>query len=133
MINFVGNLSQQKTRELPWRAIKTVGTSTLQTTNSIPEFDGTDYVEWPRSFNDIFQIYWHFVSTIVSGLENLNPSRKVERDIPLRVVIMIQVTLTNVNPSMFDAIRAWDSANEHFFSILISITVGAAQSFLLQL
>ena len=40
--------------------------------NSIPKFDGTDYVERPRSFNDIMQISWHFVSKIVSRLENLN-------------------------------------------------------------
>ena len=49
------------------------GTSTLQMINSIPKFDGTDYVEWSRSFDDILQISWHFPSKIVSGLEKLKP------------------------------------------------------------
>ena len=34
------------------------GTGTLQMINSIPKFDGTDYAEWSRSFNDILQISW---------------------------------------------------------------------------
>ena len=49
------------------------GTSTLQMINSIPKFDGTDYVEWSRSFNDILQIYWPFLSKIVSELEKPKP------------------------------------------------------------
>ena len=50
------------------------GTSTLQMINPIPKFDGTDYVEWSGSFNDILQVSWPFLGMIVSGLENLNPS-----------------------------------------------------------
>ena len=52
------------------------GTSTLQIINSIPNFDGTDYVEWFRSFNDILQISWPFLSKIVSGLEKPKPISK---------------------------------------------------------
>ena len=44
---------------------------------------------------------------------------------------MIRVTLMNVNPPTFDNIKAWDSVNEHLFSVL-RLTTGAAQSFLLQ-
>ena len=45
------------------------GTSTLQMFNSIPKFDGTDCMEWSRSFNDTLQTSWSFLSKIVSGLE----------------------------------------------------------------
>ena len=36
--------------------------------NSIAKFDGTDYVEWSRSFNNILQISWPFITKITSGL-----------------------------------------------------------------
>ena len=49
------------------------GSSTLQVINLIPKFDGTDYVEWSRSFNDILQICWPFLSKIVSELEKPEP------------------------------------------------------------
>ena len=48
------------------------GTSTLQMINSIPKFDGTDFVEWSKSFNDILQISWPFLDKMVSGLKQLN-------------------------------------------------------------
>ena len=51
-----------------------VDTSTLQMINSIPKFDGTDYVEWSRSSHDILKIPWPFLSKIVSGMEKLNLS-----------------------------------------------------------
>ena len=58
-----------------------VGTSTLQMINWIPKFDGTDYVEWSRSFNDILQISWPFLSKIVSGLKKPEPTpRSREED-----------------------------------------------------
>ena len=41
------------------------GTSTVQMINSILKFDGTDYVEWSRSFNNILEISWPFLSKIV--------------------------------------------------------------------
>ena len=37
--------------------------------NSISKFDGTDYVEWSRSFNDMLQISWTFLFKMVSGLK----------------------------------------------------------------
>ena len=40
---------------------------------SIPKFYGTDHVEWSRSFYDILQIPWIFLSKIVSGLEKPEP------------------------------------------------------------
>ena len=73
--------------------------------NSVPKFDGTDYVEWSRSFNDILQISWPFLSKIVSRLKK---------------------------PSNVDDIKAWDSANEHLLSVLRLTTPGAARSVLLQ-
>ena len=75
-------------------------TSTLHMINSIPKFDDTDYVEWSRSFNDILQTSWPFLSKIVSVLEKPEPILKVGRKIPTRVVMMIQVILINVNPPM---------------------------------
>ena len=48
------------------------GMSALQMIKSVPKFDGTIYVEWTRSFNDILQISWLFLSKIVFGLRNLN-------------------------------------------------------------
>ena len=67
------------------------GISTLQIIDSIPKFDGTGYVEWSRSFNDILQISWPFLSKL---------SRELGRKIPLRVVMMKRGILMNVNPSM---------------------------------
>ena len=47
--------------------------------------------------------------------------------------MMIRVILMNVNsPINIDNIKAWDSANEHLFSVLILPTTGAARSVLLQ-
>ena len=79
------------------------GTSTLQMINSIPKFDGTDYVKWSRSFNDILQKSWPFLSNIVSGLKKT--SREVGRKMPLRVVMMKRGILMNVNPPMLMTLR----------------------------
>ena len=56
------------------------GTSTLQMINSIPKFDGTDFVEGSRSFNDILQISWPFLSKIVSGLKKTEPILRRSRE-----------------------------------------------------
>ena len=50
------------------------GMNTLQMIKIIPTFDGRNYVEWTRSFNDILQITWRFLSKIVSGLERPEPA-----------------------------------------------------------
>ena len=67
LIDLVGDLPQQETRELLLRENNMADTNTLQMINSIPKFDGTDYVEWSRSLNDILLIFWPFLSKIVSG------------------------------------------------------------------
>ena len=51
--------------------------------NSVPKFDGTDYVECStRSFNDILQISWLFLRKIVSGLEKPEPILKSREEDP---------------------------------------------------
>ena len=42
------------------------GMDTLQMIKMIPTFDGCNYVEWTRSFNDIPKITWPFLSKISS-------------------------------------------------------------------
>ena len=82
------------------------GSSTLQMINSIPKLDGTDCVEWSRSFNDILQTSWSFLSKIVSGLEKPNPiPRSREEDSILRVVMMKRGISMIVNPSMLMILR----------------------------
>ena len=54
--------------------------STLQMINSIPKLNGTDYVEWSRSFNGILQISWPFLSKTVSGLENPEPILRIREE-----------------------------------------------------
>ena len=49
------------------------GMSTLQMIKMLPTYDGRYYVEWTRSFNDILQITWPFLSKIVSGLVRPEP------------------------------------------------------------
>ena len=80
-------------------------TSKLHIINSIPKFDGTDYVEWSRAFNDILEISCSFLSKIVSGLEKPKPVPEVGRKIPLRVVMMKRGILMNVNPPMLIILR----------------------------
>ena len=72
--------------------------------HSIPKFDGADYVECSRSFNDILQIYWHFLSKIVTGLDNPEPILRHREEGPIRLVIMTRVILMNVNPPMLMAL-----------------------------
>ena len=74
-------------------------------------------MEWSRSSNDILQISWPFLSKIVSGLEKPEPIPRCREE----------RELSNV-----DDIKAWDSANEHLFSVLRLTTTGAVRSVLLQ-
>ena len=74
-------------------------------------------MEWSRSSNDILQIYWPFLSKIVSGLDKPEPIPRCREE---------------REPSNVDDIKAWDSANEHLFSVLRLTTTGAARSVLLQ-
>ena len=36
---------------------------------TIPKFDGSNIVQWTRSFNDILQMTWPYLSKIVSRLD----------------------------------------------------------------
>ena len=59
------------------------GMSTLQMINSIPKFDGTEYVEWSRSpFNGI-QISWRFLSKMASGLKKTEPILRSRKEDPI--------------------------------------------------
>ena len=109
------------------------GTSTLQMINSIPKFDGTDFVEWSRSFNDILQISWPFLSKIVSGLKKTEPIlRRSREEDPMEGSDDETGHIDEREPSNIDDMNAWDSANEHLFSVLRLTTKGAARSVLLQ-
>ena len=109
-------------------------TSTLQMISSIPKFDGTDYVEWSRSFNDILQISWLFLSKIVSGLEKSDPILRsnVRGKDPTGGSDYDTGNIDECEPSNVEDIKAWDSANEHLFSVLRLKTTGTAQSVFLQ-
>ena len=109
------------------------GTSTLQMINSIPKFDGTDFVEWSRSFNDILQISWPFLSKIVSGFKKPEPIlRRSREEDPIEGSDEETGHIDEREPSNIDDMNAWDSANEHLFSVLRLTTKGAARSVLLQ-
>ena len=49
-------------------------------TETIPRFDGSNLVEWARSFNDVLQITWPFPRKIVSGLERPEPISREYRE-----------------------------------------------------
>ena len=109
------------------------GTSTLQMINSIPKFDGTDFVEWSRSFNDILKISWPFLGKIVSGLKKPEPIlRRSREEDPIEGSNDETGYVDEREPSNIDDINAWDSANELLFSVLRLPTTGAARSVLLQ-
>ena len=108
------------------------GTSTLQMTNSVPKFDGIDYVEWSRSFNDILQISWSFLSKIVSGLEKPKPISSSREENTIEGSDDETGCIDEHETSNDDDINAWDSANEHLFSVLRLTITGAARSVLLQ-
>ena len=108
------------------------GTSTLQMINSIPKFYGTDYVEWSRSFKDILQISWPFLSKIVSGLEKAEPILRSREEGLNEGSDDDTGYIDEHEPSNVDDIKAWDSANEHLFTVLRLTTTGVARSVLLQ-
>ena len=91
-------------------------------------------MEWSRSFNDILQISCSFLSKIVSGLKKTEPilRRSREKD-PVEGGDYETGYIDEREPSNVDDIDAWDSANEHLFSVLRLTTTGAARSVLLQL
>ena len=48
--------------------------NTLQIIESIPKLEEHGFVEWERSFDDILQIFWPFLSNVMYGLEKPVPS-----------------------------------------------------------
>ena len=54
------------------------GMNTLQMIKMIPTFDGLNYVEWTRIFNDMLLITW-LLSKIVSELERSEPIPRENR------------------------------------------------------
>ena len=108
------------------------GTSILQMINSIPKFDRTDCVEWFRSFNDILQISWLFLRKIVSGREKPKAIPRSKEEDTIEGSDDEKGYIDDCEPFNVDDIKAWDSANEHLFSVLRLTTTGAARSVLLQ-
>ena len=108
------------------------GTNTLQMISSIPTFDGTSYVEWSRSFNDILQIFWPFLSKIVSGLKKPEPLLRRRKEDPNEGSDDDMGYIDERESPNVDGINAWDSADEHLLTVLRLTTTGAAQSVLLQ-
>ena len=100
--------------------------------NSIPKFYDTDYVEWSRSFNNILQISWPFLSRIVSGLEKPEPILRSKEEDPIEGSDYDTGNIDEREPSNTDDVKAWDSANEHLLSVLRLTTTSTARSVLLQ-
>ena len=123
------------------------GMNMLQMIKIMSTFDGRNYVEWTRSFNDILQITWPFLSKIVCGLERPEPilreNRRREGEENASDIDDSDSNSSDVSaggsrnsdeePSSSDGIEAWDTANnEHLFSVLRPTTTGVAQSVLLK-
>ena len=47
--------------------------NTLQIIEKITELNGQNFVEWPRSFNNVTQKAWVFLSKLSVGLEKPGP------------------------------------------------------------
>ena len=77
--------------------------------NSIPKFDGADYVERSRSFDGILQISWPFLSTIVSGLEKPEPLLRNREEDPIESSGYDTGDVDEGEPSNVDDIKTWDS------------------------
>ena len=100
--------------------------------NSIPGFDGNDYVEQSRPSNGILQISWPFLCNIVSGLEKPEPILRSKEEYPIEGSGYDTGYIDDREPSKVDDIKAWDSMSEHLLGVLRLTTTGAARSVLLQ-
>ena len=89
-------------------------------------------MEWSRSFNDILQISWFFLSKIVYGLEKPEPIPGSREEDTTEGSDDDTGNIDEREHSNVDDIKAWNSANEHLFSVLRLTTTGAARSVLLQ-
>ena len=121
------------------------GMNTLQITKTIPKLDGENPGEWTnRSLNDILQIAWPLLSKIIYELESPEPilSGRTERkentsdlddnDSNPSDVSDPDPGSLNEEPHNSDENKAWDSANEHLFSVSRLTTTGAARRVLLK-
>ena len=108
----------EKKTEQSLRANKMAGPSTLQNINSINKIDGTNYVELTRPFNDILLISWPFQSKIVSRLEKSEAILRSREGDPIEGSDNDTANSDERGPSNVNDTKAWDSANEHLFSIL---------------
>ena len=120
------------------------GMNTLQMIKMIPTLDGRNYGEWTRFFNDILQMTWSFLSKLVSRLERPEPiprensggegnaSDADDNDSNPSEVNADGSRNSDEEPSSNGDIEAWDTANEHLFSMLLLTTTGAARSELLK-
>ena len=120
------------------------GMNTLQMIKMIPTFEGRNCLEWTRSFNDILQTTWPFLSKIVSGLKRPEPisrenigGEETARDIDDNdysnpsEVSAVGSPNSDEQPSNSDNIEAWDTANEHLLRVRLT-TLGPARSVLLK-
>ena len=116
------------------------GMDTLQMIKMIPTFDGCNYVEWTRSFNDIPKITWPFLSKIVFRLERSEPILRENRRAEENTSNLYD---NDSNPSKVSAdgsrssdeepnnshdIEAWDKTNDHLLSVLRLTIAGAGRS-----
>ena len=109
-----------------------IDTSTLQMINSILKFDGTGYVKWSRSLNDILQISWPFLSKIVSGLVKPEPILRNRVQDHTDGSDNDTGNIDKREPSNVDDIKAWGSVHENLFSVSRLTASGAARSVSLQ-
>ena len=77
-----------------------------------------DFVKCSRSFNDILQMYWPFLSKIVFELEKPEPILRSREEDPNEGSDHHTSYINEREPSIVDDMKAWDSANEHMFCVL---------------
>ena len=69
------------------------GMNTLRMVKMIPKFDGRNYIERTRSFNDLLQITWSFQRKIVSELERLEPIFRERREGEKKKIVISMTTI----------------------------------------
>ena len=87
-------------------------------------------MEWSRSFNDILQTSWPFLSKILSGLEKPEPILKSREEDPNGDSDDDTGYIDEREPSNVGDKKARDSANERLFSVMrLTAIVKAAKCF----
>ena len=74
------------------KMITLAGMNTLHMIKMIPTFDGPNYVEWTRSFNDILQITWPFLRYLDLRGQSHTPERTEDG----RKVLVISMTTIQI-------------------------------------